>query len=110
MDMGVELKPHNVACLSLWLGLVRTERTTMVLEQSPEQYAALSDGIESPEYPGRVIDAVANDPNYMERSGRVWISAELGQAYGVTDIDGREPQSYRAMLGDPPEPSPVVIQ
>ena len=110
MDMGIELKPHNVACLSLWLGLVKTERTNIVLEQSPEQYAALSDGIESPEYPGRVIDAVARDPDYMERSGRVWISAELGQAYGVKDIDGREPQSYRPMLGDPPEPSPIVIQ
>ena len=36
----------------------------------------------------------------MDRSGKVWIGAELGAEYGVTDINGRQPPSHRAFFGE----------
>ena len=109
-DMAVELRPHKVAALSLWLGIVRTERTQLVMSETPQSYEALSSGIESPEFAGRIIQALANDPQLMDRSGKSWISAQLGEEYGVVDIDGKKPSSYAAMLGEPATPSEAVIR
>ena len=35
------------------------------------------------------------------RSGGTWINAELGEAYGVADVDGRMIPSNRAERGSP---------
>ncbi len=53
------------------------------------------------EHPGRVIAALATDPDVMKRSGAAWITAELADEYGVTDIDGRRIESMRATRGSP---------
>jgi hypothetical protein len=45
----------------------------------------------------------------MDRSGRIWIGAELAQQYGIRDLDGRQPPSHRPMLGDPTVFSAAVI-
>ena len=55
----------------------------------------------SPEYPGRVIAALATDPEVMKRSGGTFITAEVAQDYGVTDIDGKVIPSLRAERGSP---------
>ena len=46
----------------------------------------------------------------MERSGRVWIAAELAEELGIREADGRQPRSNRDVLGAPPEPSAVVVR
>ncbi|MET4693461.1 hypothetical protein [Endozoicomonas lisbonensis] len=46
----------------------------------------------------------------MARSGRVWIAAELGEELGVKGIDGSQPPSHRAFLGEPAEPSPAIVE
>jgi hypothetical protein len=56
----------------------------------------------SPEFAGRVIAALAKDPALMDRSGGVYIAAELAREYGVTDVDGKVPPSLRAQRGSPP--------
>lgn len=111
IDAGKELKPYNVAAVSLWLGIVLTERTMAGFtgDEVPETYKPLLEGLESQEFSGRVIDALANDPNLMEKSGRVWLTAELAEEYGVTDVGGNQPKSYRDMLGAPFIPSDVMI-
>jgi hypothetical protein len=38
----------------------------------------------------------------MERTGQVYIVAELAQEYGLSDIDGRQPPSARDALDGPP--------
>ena len=38
-----------------------------------------------------MIAALAKDPDVMKRSGGTFITAELAQEYGVTDIDGKRP-------------------
>ena len=103
-DMAIELKPNNVASLSMWLGLTFTERAERNLAANP---AMKSQTVTNPivgssvEFPGRVIAALAKDPDVMKRSGGTFIAAELAQDYGVTDIDGKQPPSLRAERGAP---------
>jgi NAD(P)-dependent dehydrogenase (short-subunit alcohol dehydrogenase family) len=103
-DMAIELKPHQVASVSLWLALTFTERAELKLKKKPEASAAalLNRSIGSTaEFPGRVIAAMAKDPEVMKRSGGTFIAAELAGEYGVTDVDGKIPPSVRAQRGSP---------
>ncbi len=103
-DMAVELKPHGVASLSMWLGLTFTERAERNLGRNP---AMKSQTVTDPnigssvEFPGRVIVALARDPDIMRRSGGTFIGAELAREYGVTDINGNVPPSLRDKRGAP---------
>lgn len=85
-DMAHELREHDVAVVSLYPGLVRTE--------SVMQAAAFFDlsNSESPQFVGRAVAALATDPNIMRRTGQVMVAAALGQEYGFTDIDGKRPR------------------
>lgn len=109
-DMAVDFRPYNVAVISLWMGLLLTERTRLVFEAEPEMYADMVETAEHPEFSGRVIDALARDPALMEKTGKVWIGAELGEAYGVQDINGKQPPSHRAFLGDPTTFGEAIVE
>jgi NAD(P)-dependent dehydrogenase (short-subunit alcohol dehydrogenase family) len=85
-DMAHEAEKFNIAVISLYPGLVRTES---VMRNA--QYFDMSNS-ESPQFCGRVIAALANDPNLMSKTGRVCIAAALAEEYGVKDIDGRQPR------------------
>ena len=103
-DMAIELQPHNVASLSLWQGLTYTERAQANLSRQPEMANATVTNPAvgcSPEFPGRVIAALATDPQLMTRSGGTFITAELARQYGITDIDGRVIPTLRAERGAP---------
>jgi len=86
MDMSEELREHNVAVVSLYPGMVRTEK---VLEAAA--WLDLSNS-ESPQFIGRAVAALASDPDVLSKSGKVLIAASLAQEYGFTDIDGKMPQ------------------
>lgn len=103
-DMAVQLKPHRVASISLWQGLTLTELAQRNLATIP----GLSEGAAtrpkdacSPEFPGRVIAALACDRDLMRLSGGTFITAELAAQYGITDIDGKVIPSLRAERGAP---------
>lgn len=101
-DMAVELKPHGVTSLSLWQGFTFTERANENLRSVPGMASQLfSDAGSSPEFPGRVIAALAADPSVLSRSGGTFINAELAREYGLTDIDGRTIPSLREERGSP---------
>jgi NAD(P)-dependent dehydrogenase (short-subunit alcohol dehydrogenase family) len=101
-DMGLELKEHGVAAVSLWQGFTYTERAIENLKSVPGMAQQLNSAAgSSPEYPGRIIAALAKDPDIMSRSGGTWINAELGEQYCVADIDGRMIPSNRAERGSP---------
>jgi NAD(P)-dependent dehydrogenase (short-subunit alcohol dehydrogenase family) len=85
-DMAVELKPHGVAVVSLYPGLVRTEK---VMEAA--KFLDLSNS-ESPEFIGRAVAALADDPNVLRHTGKVLVAASLATEYGFTDIDGKKPR------------------
>ncbi|NQX88628.1 MAG: SDR family NAD(P)-dependent oxidoreductase [Halioglobus sp.] len=109
-DMAVDFRPYNVAVVSIWMGFLLTERTRRVIEAAPAKYGELSSTAETPEFTGRVIDALAKDPRLMEKSGQVLIGAELGQEYGVSDSGGASPPSHRAFLGDPTVFGSAVVE
>lgn len=111
-DMAIDLRPNGVAVVSLWMGLLRTERTERALldPDMARKYAASVAHMESPQFPGRVIAALLDDPALLARSGQVCIDAELGLALGVRDIDGRQPPSYRSALGAPPAYSRAIVK
>jgi len=90
-DMAHELRPHNIAVLSLYPGLVRTEA---VMGAAREGWLDLSNS-ESPEFSGLAIAALYGDANLMTHSGKVVIAAEAALRYGFADIDGRQPQPLR---------------
>lgn len=109
-DMAQDFKAHGVTVVSLWLGLVKTERTDQVCGAEPEKYGAAYKVAESPEFPGRVIAALYNDPERQTRSGKIQVVSELAKDYGVLDINARQPPSYRKALGHPPEFSAAVVE
>ena len=86
-DMAHELRPHGIAVISLYPGLVRTES---VLEAAKYGVFDLSKS-ESPEFIGRVIGALARDPRLADRSGHVVVAAQAALELGVADVDGRQP-------------------
>ncbi len=84
--MAWELREHQVAVVSLYPGLVRTES---VLKAA--SYFDLSNS-ESPQFIGRVIAGLAADPNIMHKTGQVLVAATLAMEYGIQDVDGRQPE------------------
>jgi NAD(P)-dependent dehydrogenase (short-subunit alcohol dehydrogenase family) len=84
--MAYELREHNVAAVSLYPGLVRTESVLKAGE-----FFDLSNS-ESPQFIGRAIAALASDPQVMTKSGQVLVAAAVAQEYGFTDIDGKQPR------------------
>jgi NAD(P)-dependent dehydrogenase (short-subunit alcohol dehydrogenase family) len=85
-DMAHELKPHNVTVVSLYPGLVRTEK---VMEAAA--WLDLSNS-ESPQFIGRAVVALACEPDVIRRSGSVVVAAEVAAEHGIADIDGKRPR------------------
>jgi NAD(P)-dependent dehydrogenase (short-subunit alcohol dehydrogenase family) len=94
-DMAHDLAPHQVAALSVWPGIVRTERLLAAGGAAGGAAFDLSRG-ESPEYSGRAVVALASDAQVMRRSGRAWPVYQLAEEYGFTDVDGTSPAAFRA--------------
>jgi NAD(P)-dependent dehydrogenase (short-subunit alcohol dehydrogenase family) len=108
-DMAVDFRPYGVAVISLWMGLLRTERTAPLFANAPARYAELMATSESAEFPGRVIAALAAHPGRLRFSGQVHVAAELARELGVRDDDGAQPASHRDRLGNPPVYSDAVV-
>jgi NAD(P)-dependent dehydrogenase (short-subunit alcohol dehydrogenase family) len=101
-DMAVDLAPHNVAAVAIWPGFILTDAVKAIPpEFLPEDLRANLPNWETPEFTGLVIDALARDPDLMSLSGQALIGAELGTRYGIVDLDGKQPISYRATMGAP---------
>ncbi|MBM3773184.1 MAG: SDR family NAD(P)-dependent oxidoreductase, partial [Acidimicrobiia bacterium] len=86
-DMAVELKTHGVVVVSLYPGLVRTEK---VMEAA--EWLDLSNS-ESPEFTGRAVVALAADDSAIRHTGQVRVVADLAREYGFTDLDGTTPRA-----------------
>ncbi len=108
-DMAVDLRDAGVAAVSIWMGMLKTERTARVIADNPAQYAGFSELAESPQFTGRLVDALYRDPRRADKSGMVLIGAELAREYGIADIDGRQPPSHREMLGAPVQAHPAIV-
>ena len=83
--MAQELKKYEVAAISLYPGVVRTEAVMQAAE-----HLDLSNS-ESPMFIGRAVVALACDKNIMKKTGDKLIAAELGLQYKFKDVDGTQP-------------------
>ena len=84
--MARELQPHHVAVVALAAGFVGTEHVRAAFAAA----GRAPPNLESPEYSGRAVDALAADAKVMAKSGRVLTVGQLAAEYGFTDIDGRQ--------------------
>ena len=115
-DMAVELKPFNVASISLWPGIVGTEQFHQLADKTLEGtesnlgMAAIADKFnwETPLFVGRVIAILCNDPDLMGRTGKVQIGAELAARYGIVDEYEHHPVSLRSLRFLLPQGFPIL--
>jgi NAD(P)-dependent dehydrogenase (short-subunit alcohol dehydrogenase family) len=104
-DMAVELKPYNVASISLWPGIVGTELLSQFFKQEAakdgenDRASALRSGYnwETPLLTGRAIAALAASGKAIDRTGQVQIVAELAKEFHLVDQDGNRPASLRSL-------------
>ncbi len=90
-DMSRELQPHGVTVVSLWPGVVKTER---LLAEPSHLGFDMTNG-ESPMLSGRAVAAIAGDPERLAKTGLALIVAELAKEYGFTELDGSMPVSMK---------------
>ncbi|MFN6539968.1 MAG: SDR family NAD(P)-dependent oxidoreductase [Nostoc sp. EkiNYC01] len=116
-DMAVELKPYNVASVSIWPGIVGTEHISQMATEVSQtnttdqrnSFFSSRYNWETPLFTGRAIAKLAGDPNIMRRTGRLQIVAELANQYGIVDENGDRPASLRSLRFVLPAALPVLI-
>jgi dehydrogenase/reductase SDR family protein 1 len=111
VDCGIELKKHNIAVLSLWLGGVSTEAFVdfsskknddeVFLENmfgkviKMKDYKEMQKLSESVEFSGKVIVHLAQNKNIMSLTSKIIIAEDYAQKYNLKDIDNRVIPSLR---------------
>lgn len=92
-DFAVEGAEDGLVVVGLWPSQVLTEFIVESIEKGDieldEEHA------ETPLYTGRVIAALANDPDKPARSGQVFTTAELALHYDIRDERGKQPTGKR---------------
>ena len=87
------VKEDGLVVIGLWPSQVLTEFIVESIEKGDieldEEHA------ETPLYTGRVIAALANDPDKPARSGLVFTTAELALHYDIRDERGKQPTGKR---------------
>jgi NAD(P)-dependent dehydrogenase (short-subunit alcohol dehydrogenase family) len=80
-DTAHELRPHGISAVSIHPGMVRTEA---VLAAAAGGFLNLA-GSQSTELQGRVIAALAADPDLASRSGQALATTALAEHYRLED-------------------------
>ncbi|MCT9094111.1 SDR family oxidoreductase [Streptomyces sp. ASQP_92] len=99
--LGQELVEYRGAAVAVSPGFLRSEQMLAHFGVSEENWR---DAIaqepafaiaESPAYLARTVAALAADPDRAKRwNGKSTSSAELAKVYGVTDVDGSQPDAW----------------
>ncbi|KIA59800.1 SDR family NAD(P)-dependent oxidoreductase [Nocardia vulneris] len=100
-DLAHNLADTGVTAVSLWPGIVDTELLQLVPAGADGRRVVTLPGegtfdlaaAETPRFPGRAVVALAADAERRTRTGSAWRVADLAQAYGFTDVDGRVPRT-----------------
>ncbi len=98
-DTALELKPHCVSVISLYPDKVSTEGMMAYAQFNPTIDLST---FETPQFVGRCIAALAQDQNIINQTGEILITAEIGEKYGIRDINGNQPKSQRTELWSMP--------
>ena len=108
-----EVAPHGITAIGASPGYLRSELT---LDRFGVTEANWRDAVardanfaasETPFFLGRGLAALAADPDSARLAGNVYGSWDLAREYGVTDVDGSQPDfgsHFRAVFGESPAP------
>ncbi len=116
LALAAELEDEDCTAVAVTPGWLRSEKMLAnfgVREENwrdalaSEPHFCIS---ESPTYVARGIVALAADPRRHQYAGQVLSSAQLARTYGVTDIDGTQPDCWRYVVEvqDPGKPATEV--
>jgi len=108
-DMAIDFESTGVCTVSLWMGPLLTERSQKAFRERPDQYAPFVDVVETPQFSGDILYAIACDPDNKKLSGQTLIGAEIARQYGLKDRNGKQPPSYRDSLGEPRTQHPARV-
>jgi NAD(P)-dependent dehydrogenase (short-subunit alcohol dehydrogenase family) len=95
--MAWDLHGTGVTALALCPGFLRSEAVLGHFGVSEANWrdAVAKDPFfgesETPFFVGRAVAALAADPEVHRKAGQVLFAADLAEAYGFTDVDGRRP-------------------
>lgn len=112
-DMATDFRHagKQVACISIWMGGLLTDRMKGIIAADPAKYGHLEAQLETPEFTGHVIWELFNDPDLASRSGKTLVGADIARSYGLTDDSGRIPPTAQELHGFGPfEYYPLVIR
>lgn len=85
-DMAVELDSPDINAISLYPGLVRTEKVMAAAEHMDLSHS------ESPRFIGRTIAALFDNRDMRRKlTGKVCVAAQVAKDLGVKDIEGNSP-------------------
>ena len=104
-SQGHELAPHGGTAVCVTPGWLRSE---MMLEAFETTEATWRDAVgttappgfadsESPRFVGRAVAALAGDPDRARWNQQSVTTGDLARVYGVTDVDGTQPDAWAAM-------------
>lgn len=101
-SQGHELAPHGATAVSVTPGWLRSEMMLDAFDVTEDTWRdALTTGApagfaasESPRYVGRGIAALAADPHRARWNQASVSAADLASEYGVTDVDGSQPDGW----------------
>lgn len=101
-DMAIDFAETGVSVVSLWPGYILSDMIKALPEEhkTPQLQAMLPE-FETPEFSGLVIAAMLADPQRDALSGKAHIGARLGLAYGIRDLDGKQPRDWSERHGEP---------
>jgi len=96
-----ELRDQPITPLAVTPGWIRSEAMLEHFGVREDNWRDALDQIpgfaisESPTYVARGVAALAADPGHARRAGECLSSYDLAAAYGVTDVDGSQPDCWR---------------
>lgn len=105
--LAEELAPKGVTALAITPGFMRTETVLEVLNATEEDWREIAEtnamakrfllsASETPCFVGRAVAALAADPEVARKTGGLYSSWGLSEAYGFADVDGGQPHWGRA--------------
>ena len=92
-DFAVEGKEDGLCVVGLWPSQVLTEFILDSIEKGDIELD--EENSETPLYTGRVIAALATDPERFERNGQVLTTAEVALHYDIRDERDKQPKGKR---------------
>jgi NAD(P)-dependent dehydrogenase (short-subunit alcohol dehydrogenase family) len=103
VGLAEELRPHGCTAVALTPGWLRSEAMLDAFGVREENWRDALGAqphfviSESPTYVGRTVAALAADPDRDGFGGQTLDSGRLARRYGITDVDGSQPDAWRYM-------------